>query len=80
MPEKATTERARKDEQEGKSPSTQAGEFVREEMIIFAKESTALDHLASDCDRPFESASCRCQVATSQDWNSLSPGASTGKA
>lgn len=32
MPEKETIERAREDEQEGKSPSTQAGEFVREEM------------------------------------------------
>src|ERR1041385_5735448 len=32
MPEKATLERAQRDEREGKSPSTQAGEFVREEM------------------------------------------------
>jgi hypothetical protein len=32
MPEKSTLERARKDKDEGKSPSTQAGEFVREEM------------------------------------------------
>ena len=32
MPERETIERARKDEREGKSPSTQAGEFVREEM------------------------------------------------
>lgn len=32
MPEKATIKRAKKDEQEGKTPSTQAGEFVREEM------------------------------------------------
>jgi hypothetical protein len=32
MPEKETLERARKDKKEGKSPSTQAGEFVREEM------------------------------------------------
>jgi Family of unknown function (DUF6496) len=32
MPEKATIERARRDAQEGKAPSTQAGEFVREEM------------------------------------------------
>jgi hypothetical protein len=32
MPEKETIERARKDKSEGKSPSTQAGEFVREEM------------------------------------------------
>src|SRR5438046_2857189 len=32
MPEKETLERARKDAREGKSASTQAGEFVREEM------------------------------------------------
>src|SRR6201982_3947245 len=32
MPEEETIERARDDEREGKSPSTQAGEFVREEM------------------------------------------------
>ena len=32
MPEKETIERARQDKREGKSPSTQAGEFVREEI------------------------------------------------
>jgi hypothetical protein len=32
MPEKETIERARKDAQEGKAPTTQAGEFVREEI------------------------------------------------
>jgi hypothetical protein len=32
MPEKKTIERAKKDKTEGKAPSTQAGEFVREEM------------------------------------------------
>lgn len=32
MPEKETLENAREDAREGKSPSTQAGEFVREEM------------------------------------------------
>src|SRR4026207_2513238 len=32
MPEKKTLERAKKDRREGKSPSTQAGEFVREEI------------------------------------------------
>lgn len=32
MPEKATIERARRDKRQGKSPSTQAGEFVREEV------------------------------------------------
>ena len=32
MPEKRTIERAREDAREGKAPSTQAGEFVREEI------------------------------------------------
>src|SRR5438874_277282 len=32
MPEQETVERARQDKREGKSPTTQAGEFVREEM------------------------------------------------
>lgn len=32
MPEDEVVERAREDKEEGKSPSTQAGEFVREEM------------------------------------------------
>lgn len=32
MSEEETIERAREDKREGKSPSTQAGEFVREEM------------------------------------------------
>jgi Family of unknown function (DUF6496) len=32
MPEQETIDRAREDAREGKSPSTQAGEFVREEI------------------------------------------------
>jgi hypothetical protein len=32
MPEKKTVERARKAKREGKAPTTQAGEFVREEI------------------------------------------------
>jgi hypothetical protein len=32
MPEKKTLERAQEDKREGKAPSTQAGEFVREEI------------------------------------------------
>src|SRR5207237_384495 len=32
MPEQETIERAKEDEREGKSPTTQAGEFVREEI------------------------------------------------
>src|SRR5256886_7443494 len=32
MPEKETLERAQRDKREGKAPTTQAGEFIREEM------------------------------------------------
>jgi hypothetical protein len=32
MPERKTLERARQDKREGKAPTTQAGEFVREEI------------------------------------------------
>src|SRR5216117_915978 len=32
MPEKKTLERARRDKRAGRAPSTQAGEFVREEI------------------------------------------------
>lgn len=32
MPDRKTVERAAEDKREGKAPSTQAGEFVREEM------------------------------------------------
>jgi hypothetical protein len=32
MPEKETLERVQEDQREGKAPTTQAGEFVREEM------------------------------------------------
>ena len=32
MPEKETIERARRDKRQGKAPSTQAGEFVREQI------------------------------------------------
>jgi hypothetical protein len=32
MPDKQTLQRARRDKQQGKAPTTQAGEFVREEM------------------------------------------------
>src|SRR5215213_6163163 len=37
MPKKKTIERARKDRREGKAPSTQAGEFVREEIETIRK-------------------------------------------
>jgi Family of unknown function (DUF6496) len=37
MPKKETIERARQDARQGKAPSTQAGEFVREEMESIRK-------------------------------------------
>jgi hypothetical protein len=37
MPEKKTIERARRDKREGKAPSTQAGEFVKEEIDTIRK-------------------------------------------
>jgi hypothetical protein len=37
MPKKEAIERARKDKREGKSASTQAGEFVREEIDLIRK-------------------------------------------
>jgi len=37
MPEKATLERARRDKAAGKAPTTQAGEFVREEIETIRK-------------------------------------------
>ncbi len=37
MPEKKTIERARQDKREGKAASTQAGEFVREEIDLIRK-------------------------------------------
>lgn len=38
MPEKKTVEAAKRDKREGKAPSTQAGEFVREEMEHIREE------------------------------------------
>ena len=45
MPEKKTLERAKEDKREGKSASTQAGEFVRKRSNILRKESMGLARL-----------------------------------
>ena len=56
MPEKRTRERAEKDAREGKAPSTQAGEFVREEIDLVreGKHGARLPSRPSqlDCQRP----------------------------
>ena len=55
MPKKETIERARRDRQEGKSASTQAGEFVREEIeSIHKREHGARSTKAGNCHWPFE--------------------------
>ena len=41
MPEKKTIERARQDKREGKAPSTQAGEFVKETIDLTREKTTA---------------------------------------
>lgn len=65
MPEENAAERARRDAQEGKSPSTQAGEFVRQENRTHTGGKTwrALSP-ASDRHRTFQGAVGRDKPAT----------------
>ena len=58
MPEKTTIKRAREDAREGKAPSTQAGEFVREEME--QRQAWRALAAAGDCHWPFESEAGGC--------------------
>ena len=52
MPEKEATERAKEDLREGKSPSTAAGELVREEIDhVREGEAWCTVAAAGDCDR-----------------------------
>ena len=67
MPEEETVEQARQDKREGLSPSTQAGEFVREEMEHIREGiPRARSPPASDCDRIIESATCGSKIATAE--------------
>jgi hypothetical protein len=77
MPVRETIERAPEDGREGKSPSTQAGEFVREEMhpihededgVRSPRQAIAIDlskarHAVVKLDTPRDSASSRRQSA-----------------
>ena len=67
MPEKRTIERARQDAREGKAPSTQAGEFVREEMehIREGKHGARVDQ-AGHRNRIIESAARGGEAGASQ--------------
>jgi len=64
MPERETMQRAREDAREGKSPSTQAGEFVREEMdhIREGKTWSAINQ-AGNCHWAFEGAARGSEIA-----------------
>jgi hypothetical protein len=56
MPEKQTLERARRDRRQGKRPSTQAGEFVREEIHHVRGQAWRALHEAGHRHRPVQGA------------------------
>ncbi len=65
MPEKEPIRRARLDAAEGKAPTTQAGEFVKEEMEHIRKGKHGRPvYQAGDCYRSFQGAPGRRAAAT----------------
>jgi hypothetical protein len=66
MPDKKTLERAARDKREGKAPSTQAGEFVREEIEHIREGKHGARARASDRNRPVESAARWCRPAATE--------------
>ena len=68
MPEKETLERARTDKRKGKAPSTEAGEFVREEIehVREGKHGGEI-HEAGDRDRAFQGPPGGRRFAASQE-------------
>lgn len=72
MPERETVERAQRDAREGKSPSTQAGEFVREEMHHVPRRKTWCEFAAAgDCHRPIQGQSLRREPGSAEGPASL---------
>ena len=67
MPQTKTIERARRDKREGKSASTQAGEFVREEIETIRKGEHGARSASSDRHRPFQGSTCRGEVAGARE-------------
>ena len=72
MPEKKTIERAKKAQRRGKSPSTQSGEFVREEMhhIREGKRRCPIDQ-AGDRHRSLKGASSRRRFTAAEEGQSF---------
>jgi hypothetical protein len=67
MTENKTLDHAKEDLQEGKSPSTAAGEFVREEMHhIREGKHGAQSTKQSDCHWPIEGQACGRPAQTAQ--------------
>ncbi len=62
MPERETIKRARKDARQGKSASTQAGEFVREEMHHIREGKHGAVDEAGNRDWVVKGAPRRCKV------------------
>lgn len=81
MPEEKVVERARRDAEEGKSPSTQAGEFVREEFdhIREGKHGDKFS-AASHRDWIVEGAASGRQTACSEEGEHLAEKAPSGSA
>jgi hypothetical protein len=79
MPEKEVIERARRDAQEGKAPSTQAGEFVREEFEHVREGKRRALPSASDCDWFIEGPPRRSQTAAAEAGPDLRQDASPSR-
>ncbi len=71
MPEKETLERARKAEKSGKAPTTQAGEFVREEIRHIRSGKHGAFGETGDSHRALKSAESWCQTAAACEGNGV---------
>jgi hypothetical protein len=69
MPERKTLERAAKDARQGKAPTTQAGEFIREEIkhVREGKHGVSFDKTA-DRHRSFKGPPGRRKAAATEEW------------
>lgn len=72
MPDKTTLKRVARDRRQGKAPSTQAGEFVREEIEhIRAGKHGVRSAKQAICYRPVESAPRRRRAASAEETGEL---------
>src|SRR5438067_821815 len=69
MPEKQTVEKAEKAKRQGKAPTTQAGEFVREEMHHVREGKHGARSATSGRDWPFQGAPRRSGTSAPREGN-----------